>query len=148
MKPFSLATVLRYRQQLEDTAVIKLNEAQLEMEHKKSVLNKTEEEYHSLLRAYNRFQEKGIGVADLLHYENRLLWLKDKKSELALELDLAKEKVERKRQIVVNRSKDKKVLEQLKERQDSNWHHFLNKKETAHLDEISVIAHQRKEQNH
>jgi flagellar export protein FliJ len=117
------------------------------MERKESILTKTEEEYQTLLSSYNKFQKKGISVADLLHYENRLVWLKERKSELHRDLNLAKEKVERKRQVVVGRSRDKKVLEQLKARQDDNWRRYLEKKETAHLDEISVIAHQRKERH-
>jgi flagellar export protein FliJ len=114
MKPFNLTTVLDYRQQLEDTAVIKLTEAQHEMENKQLVLARTEEEYHSLLHIYKRKQEKGLSIADLLNYENRLVWLKEKKITDSKEVVLAQEKVERKRQIVVSRSRDKKALEQLK----------------------------------
>jgi flagellar protein FliJ len=147
MKPFTLSTVLKYRQQLEDTAVLRLTEAQHEMRNKQAVLFKTEKEYQKLLQTYNRNQEKGISIADLLNYENRLVWLKEKKMQFIREVDLAREKVERKRQIVVNRSRDKKALEQLKTRQDKAWRLYTDKKETAYLDEISVIAHLRKEQN-
>ena len=148
MKPFTLSTVLKYRQQLEDTAVIKLTEAQHELEKKKSVLAKVDEEYANLLQTYNRYKQRGISIADLLHYENRLVFLKEKRIEFSREVELAKEKVERKRQIVVAKSKDKKALEQLKTRQDTAWQHHIDKKETAYLDEISVIAHQRKGQHH
>lgn len=148
MKPFTLSTVLKYRQQLEDTAVIKLNEAQHEMENKQAVLTKTEKEFQNLLQTYNRNQQNGMSIADLLNYENRLTWLKEKRSEFSKEVKLAREKVERKRQIVVNRSRDKKALEQLKIRQNKAWQLYIDKKETAYLDEISVIAHLRKEQNH
>jgi flagellar FliJ protein len=148
MKPFNLSTVLDYRQQLEDTAVIKLTEAQHELVNKQCVLAKTEEEYQNLLQTYKRKQEKGMSIADLLNYENRLVWLKEKKIADSKEVVLAGEKVERKRQIVVSRSRDKKALEQLKTRQDRAWKQYIDKKETAYLDEISVIAHLRKKQNH
>lgn len=148
MKPFNLSTVLNYRQQLEDTAVIKLTEAQHEMVNKQLVLAKTEEEYQNLLQTYNRKQEKGMSIADMLNYENRLVWLKEKKIADTKEVVFAQEKVERKRQIVVSRSRDKKALEQLKTRQDKAWQIHIDKKETAYLDEISVIAHLRKKQNH
>ena len=148
MKPFTLSTVLKYRQQLEDTAVIKLMEAQQEMEGKLALLAKTENEYHTLLQSYSKIQERGMSIADLLGYENRLVWLKEKKATYSRDVDLAKEKVERKRQIVVSRSRDKKALEQLKTHQDKAWQQHIEKKETAYLDEISVIAHLRKEQNH
>jgi flagellar protein FliJ len=148
MKPFTLSTVLKYRQQLEDTAVIKLMEAQQEMESKLDLLTSIENEYHTLLHSYSKIREKGMSIADLLWYENRLVWLKDKKIAFSREADLAKEKVERKRQIVISRSRDKKALEQLKTHQDKAWQQHIEKKETAYLDEISVIAHLRKVQNH
>ena len=148
MKPFTLSSVLKYRQQLEDTAVIILTEAQLELEKKLVILAEKEDEYQKLLNTYKRNQEKGMSIADLLHYENRLLWLHEKIIEFSKEVDLARKKVERKRQIVVTRSRDKKALEQLKTRQDRAWQLHMDKKETAYLDEISVIAHLRKDQNH
>ncbi len=148
MKPFTLSAVLKYRQQLEDTAVIRLTEAQHEMENKQIILDNVEKEYQNLLKTYKRIQEKGMSIADLLNYENRLIWLKEKKLEFSKEVDRARDKVERKRQIVVTKSREKKALEQLKERQDKAWKLHIDKKETAYLDEISVISHLRKGQNH
>lgn len=148
MKPFTLSTVLKYRQQLEDTAVIKLTDAQRELENKRIALAQTTEEYHTLLQTFNTHQEEGIGIVELIHYENRLMWLKEKRMERSKKVDLAREKVERRRQIVISRSRDKKALDQLKTRQNKAWQLHIDKKETAYLDEISVIAHLRQKQNH
>lgn len=145
MKPFALDTVLRYRQQLEDSAVTKLIEAQKAMELKKANLHQADIEYQDTLRNYGKLQRLGIGIDDLLRYETRLEWLQRKKKKLSDELHSAQLKVERRRQIVVAKSRDKKVLDQLKEKQNTAWKKYQDKKETAQLDEMAILGHERKQ---
>lgn len=147
MKPFTLTAVLRYRQQLEDAAVTKMTQAQRHLENQKILLNGTQREYQELLNTLQHSQESGIAIDEFLRYESRLNWLKQKKQKLAGEVESAEKKVEQRRRIVVAKSRDKKVLEQLKARQNSAWQRYLDKKETAQLDEIAVLAHERKDQN-
>lgn len=147
MKPFGLTSVLKYREQLEDAAVIRLSEAMHTLDEKKESLQQVEEEYLSLVANYKKYQKAGMSIAELVRYENRLVWLTKEKEKCFHELSLASEKVENRRKIVMSKRRDKKVLEQLKNRQDSAWRSFLDKKENAQLDEISVLSYQRKTSN-
>ncbi len=147
MKPFGLSSVLRYREQLEDAAVIRLSEAMNALEKKKESLQQVEEQYASLLKNYHKYQSAGINITELIRYENRLIYLNREKEKCFHEVNLAEEKVENRRKIVMSKRKDRKVLEQLKHRQNTAWRLFLDKKENAQLDEISVLSHQRKTQN-
>ncbi|MFN2354742.1 MAG: flagellar export protein FliJ [Desulfopila sp.] len=147
MKPFTLTTVLRYRQQLEDAAVTQMTQAQRHLEHQQRLLQQVQSEYRELLDSLQHKQANGIAIDELLRYESWLDRLKQKNHELAGEVESAEKKVEQRRRIVVAKSRDKKVLEQLKVRQNSAWQRYLDKKETAQLDEIAVLAHERKDQN-
>lgn len=147
MKPFTLTAVLRYRQQLEDGAVTKMTQAQRRLDNQKNLFNTAQREYQELLNALQHSQKDGIAIDELLRYESRISWLKQKKQHLAGEVDNAEKQVEQRRRIVVAKSRDKKVLEQLKARQNAAWQRYLDKKETAQLDEIAVLAHERKDHN-
>lgn len=147
MKPFTLTAVLRYRQQLEDAAVTKMTQAQRHLENQERLFHTAQKEYQELLSALQLSQKGGMAIEEFLRYESRLNWLKQKQQKLAGEVDSAEKKVEQRRRIVVAKSRDKKVLEQLKARQNSAWQRYLDKKETAQLDEIAVLAHERKNHN-
>jgi flagellar FliJ protein len=45
--------------------------------------------------------------------------------------------------MLIKRSKERKVMEKLKTRQNQAWRAHLDKKEAAMLDEIAVIFHER-----
>jgi len=44
---------------------------------------------------------------------------------------------------LISKSKDRKIMETLQQKQDQAWRQYLNQKETATLDEIAVIFHGR-----
>jgi len=147
MKPFTLTPVLRYRRQLEDTAAIRLAKARQELQRKKEQYSLIEKQYGALLGDLEKDQSAGITVDDLLRYENRISWLKQKMDELAGQVQAATDKVRKKRDIAVGRSRDRKALEKLKEKQDSAWKSYIEKKEAAQLDEIAVLSHERRHQD-
>ncbi|MDJ0622702.1 MAG: flagellar export protein FliJ [Desulfocapsaceae bacterium] len=144
MKPFSLHSVLQYRQRLEDTAVVRLIDAQRQLAEKESVFKKASQEYSATLKTYQKMQIQGINIEDLLRYEQHLVLLQEKIFDLSSECDSARQNVEQKRKVVISRSRDKKVLEQLQVRQDGAYQKYLAKKETSLLDEMAVLAHERK----
>ncbi|HKJ65340.1 MAG TPA: flagellar export protein FliJ [Desulfopila sp.] len=144
MKPFTLTSVLRYRQQLEDTAAIRLAKAQRELQQKDEEFKQVEEQYSSLLSKLEEDQSLGMTVDTLLRYENHIDWLKQRKNELASQLEAARENVRKKRDIAIDRSRDRQALEKLKEKQDNAWNRYIEKKEAAQLDEIAVLTHERK----
>jgi flagellar FliJ protein len=146
MKPFSLSAVLKYRKQLENSAATKLAQAQLEMRCKQDEADELERRYSTFLTGLAAAQAGGMTIEDLLQYENHLTWLEEQKKKLAGELISATQKVLQKRRIVVDRSRDKKILEKLKMKQNSEWRRYLEKKEATQLDEIAVLSHAGKRQ--
>jgi len=141
MKPFSLEPVLRYRQQLEDTARQNLF-ASLEEEKKirdtlDTFRTQLAELYHNL--AVER--EEGTTGDRLQIFEQRTNILQKDIAAEEDNLNKQQEVVARKRRLLIQASQDKKALEKLKEKQNSAYNTYLNKKESAMLDEIAVLRH-------
>lgn len=143
MKPFSLGTVLSYRKRLEDIAKNRLFEAQTEKQKVEEALAQEERRYADLIEDLERRQAEGIGILDLIRCEDMIIFSKDR--IIAIRKTLA-EKISRvvtERAHLIERSKDHKIMEKLKEKQNQSWKEHLEKKEAALLDEIAIIFHEK-----
>lgn len=143
MKPFSLGTVLTYRKRLEDIAKNRLFEAQTEKQKVEEALAQEERHYADLIEDLERRQAEGIGILDLIRCEDMIIFSKDR--VIAIKKTLA-EKISRvvtERAHLIERSKDHKIMEKLKEKQNQSWKEHLEKKEAALLDEIAIIFHEK-----
>jgi len=143
MKPFSLDTVLKYRVQLEKIAKNRLYEAEkkraevfLELQQKKAI-------FKTLIKDLARLQSQGMDVAEMIRYEERIDLIKNELGLLQSNLAEKEKTVLHERENTLQKSKERKVMEKLKERQNIAWKQYLNKKEAAMLDEIAVIFHER-----
>ncbi len=143
-KPFSfkLEKVLDYREQLEEQAKAALAQAQAAYDAQAAVINDLrarhgahmDKEMESqknpndmwLWRQYKEALEQDIGQA-----EYRL-------SELELNLH-------RMRQVAVERSRDKKLLEKLKETQAKKYHAEESAREEKEYDEMATIRYKSKD---
>ncbi len=141
MKPFSLETVLDYRKRLEDIAKNRLFEAQSERQKVQDKLTQEETGYVQLLDTLDRLQAEGIAVLELIRYEEQILFTKHRIVAIKKTLSEKITRVAAEREHLVKRSKDRKVMEKLKEKQNRSWREYLNKKEAALLDEIAIIFH-------
>jgi flagellar FliJ protein len=141
VKPFTLDTVLNYRRRLEDIARIRLVEAKRIRETIQEKLVSEKETFAALCAETEQRQTEGITVAELIRYEERLSYLK--KSIRAIKKTLAEKEeiVAAEQKNLSTRCKDRRVMERLKEKQNSDWGEYLNKKEATMLDEIAVIRH-------
>lgn len=141
MKPFSLETVLKYRKRLEDIAKNRLFEAQSEKMQVQEKLLEEENGYAQLLETIDRRQSEGIDILDLIRYEDHIHFSKNR--IIAIKKTLAEKiaRVAAEREHLIQRSKERKIMEKLKEQQNKNWREYLDKKEAAQLDEIAIIFH-------
>lgn len=141
MKPFSLNVVLDYRKRLEDQAKNKLFEARKEKEiiEEKIVLKK--KAYQQILQTRDNIQQNGCQILDLITVEAKIDFTVKQIEELKIVLSNKEAYVQRAHQSLLKRSKEKKVLEKLKEKQNIEWRKYLNKKEAAMLDEIAILRH-------
>lgn len=144
MKPFSMHAVLKYRQQLEDTARQILYQA-LELEARLlEITMQTEEELAALYRDTQRDREQGTSVDRMLLFEYRIDLIKQQLEVQRSDLEKQQAQVAKKRQQLIRASRDRKVIEKLQEQQNAAYAKFLEKKEMVLLDEIAVLSHERK----
>ena len=143
MKPFSLDTVLKYRKRLEDIAKNRLHEAQTARQMVQDRLAAEEQEYAGLLATLDRRQFEGIDILELIRYEEQIMFSKNRIAAIRKTLEEKTARVVEARELLIRRSKERKVMEKLKTRQNQAWQDYLGKKEAAMLDEIAVIYHER-----
>ena len=143
MKPFSMHAVLKFRKQLEDNARQQLYQA-LELEARLlEATMQTEEALSALSRDAQHDKEQGTSIDRLLLFEYSIDLVKQQLEEQKSELEKQRVQVSIKRQQLVKASKDRKVMDKLKEQQNAAYAKFLDKKEMAMLDEIAVLSHER-----
>jgi len=97
----------------------------------------------TLIETLSREQTQGIEVVKLAQFEQRIDLIKQQVLALKLLLQKKKEGVTRAQEYLINKSKERKIMETLQQKQDDSWQQYLNQKETATLDEIAVIFHNR-----
>ena len=145
MKPFNLETVLKYRLRLKDIAINSFQRAQYKRKEAYDAMIEKQNEYRNLLEAIETLETSGVTVEEHILYRNRSDGVE---VELRKRQDILKkqnEKVVLERKQLIKRSKEAQVLEKLKEKQNLEYQSFINKKESAMLDEIAVLYRHQQE---
>lgn len=141
MKPFGLQTVLDYRKRLEDTAQHRLFEARKVYETIQAKLAAEKELYLSLLQTKEQMERKGIEITELIRYEDKIESVQTNIGAIKKNLAEKEKLVDQAQQLLLHRSKERQIMERLKEEQNRAWKNYLDKKEAAMLDEIAIIRH-------
>jgi flagellar FliJ protein len=141
MKPFSLENVLAYRKRLEDIAQHRFFEARKVQQQVEQKLAEEKKILHELSQRSERLQSEGVIITELIRYEERILQVKANVKAISKTLAEKAEIALREHQNLINRAKERQIMERLKERQNKAWATFLDKKETAILDEIAILRH-------
>jgi flagellar FliJ protein len=142
MKPFSLQTVLNYRKRLEDIAQHRLIEAKKVQE---TIEKKLSAEINALaifIAETEKLQNEGIGITELIRYEESITSQKNNIRAIKKNLTEKCQLVQNEQQNLIHRSKERQIMERLKQTQNKAWQSYLNKKEAALLDEIATSRHQ------
>jgi flagellar FliJ protein len=141
MKPFSLDIVLAYRKRLADLAHQRFLEA---CNVHRSVEQRLAEEtalFGELSKESELLQQQGIGIVDLIRYEERILQVQANVAAIAKNLQEKALLVASEQKQLAQRVKEQQIMERLKERQNRAWAAHLEKRETAMLDEIAILRH-------
>lgn len=141
MKPFALTTVLRHRKSLEEQAIYSLVRAREAEQEAQRQVQEEEAILASLLETFSREQSLGIEVVKLAQFEQRIDLIAEQVAASKLLLQVKTTEVNRAQDLLISKSKDRKIMETLQQKQDDSWQQYLNQKETATLDEIAVIFH-------
>ena len=143
MKPFALDTVLKHRKNLEEQAIYRLVKAREEENEAQRQLQEDESILAILLETFSREQSQGIEVVRLTWFEQRIPLIEQQVAAARLLVQKKKEGVQRAQELLIRKSKERKIMETLQQKQDASWRQYLSQKETATLDEVAVIFHNR-----
>ena len=143
-KPFSLGTVLSFRKRQENIAQEKFIQAKIAVKIATQELEIAKHDLNTLIKTLEEKQNKGILAMELARFEERIHYDRIQLQFLKNSLDDRQKTAQRRRKTLLEKAKDYKVLNTLKEQQNSAWKNYLEKKEAAMLDEIAILRHNRK----
>lgn len=138
MKPFTftLEKILNLRKHYEDEAKIELGRAiGVLAELESRIRNLAAERY----RAAEAQFSPGNGVAEIQQYMVYLIRLDNTKEQLIKEAALAEITVEEARNAFIEASRERKVLDKLKEKRQKEYRKMMFVEETKNLDDISSV---------
>ncbi len=141
MKPFSLETVLNYRQRLEDIAHNRFFKAEQNRAIVEQRLNQEQIKLDQLIEKSVQLQARGVAITELIRYETSIVQNEENIIAIKKKLDEKTMLMHKERDNLIRRSRDRQIMERLKEQQNQAWKEYLNKKEAAMLDEIAIIRH-------
>jgi flagellar FliJ protein len=145
MKPFTMHAVLKYRKQLEDIARQRLYQALEEEARMQAALLQIKEELTELYTSLQKDKEQGTTVDRLILFDHRIEVVQELVAKRQSELEKQQVQVAKNRQQLVKASKDRKIMEKLREQQNAAYAQYQEKKETIMLDEIAVLSYARKQ---
>lgn len=118
-----------------------LYEARKEKEAIEEQITNKEHVYQNFLNTREDIQLNGCPILDLITVEAKIDFTNKQIQELKTVLFKKEESVQKAHQDLLIRSKEKQVLEKLRDKQNVEWQKHLNKKEAAMLDEIAILRH-------
>ncbi|MBW2185812.1 MAG: flagellar export protein FliJ [Deltaproteobacteria bacterium] len=139
MKSFKLQVVLEHRQRLEDQARQALAEA---IQYEQGTIRKLSAETAELAEIRCEYEERqvvGIQSYEFMLYENRIEHKRQVLIDLDRQLGLARELVLNSRQKLGDASREKKLMEKLKEKKNIEIKKELHRKEMAQIDEVAIM---------
>ncbi len=143
MKPFRLHTVLNYRQRIQDKAQERLVRAKEKQESVELEIEREQARLRAMCRDFEGRKSQGMSVGEILVCQNHIRHIRDRLARLQRDLQAARDEVAGKEKELHRASREKKLLEKLKEKQDHRYAQFLEEKEKKELDEIGVLFHKR-----
>jgi len=135
---FRFASVLRYREIMEETRKRGFGAAMDHYRHEESRLKRIDGEIAGLEESMERGGQGRISVQDLQNRYNYARVLDRKREAQEKTVKAAEQEVERRRRELVEAMKQKKIFERLRERDRETYENELRKEEQKMLDEFSV----------
>ncbi len=141
---FKLQPVLNFRKDIEEQIQIRLAEALDRENRAKMALQEIIDRRNQVAMKLEEFKHKPIGIDDLIIYQAHVENLDSRITEQQLKIEDLKSEVEEIRQTLLQASRDKKVIEKIKDRQHDRHKKDMLKKEIDFLDEVGTIKAARK----
>lgn len=137
-KIFPLDQVLRYRNEVERVRKLELAAAKIELETAEEWLKQDEEQVRQTDAEFLERQEKGISAEEMWLYS--AFFSRKREEIIGRREDVARfaGNVQQKMEHLLEAMKDKKALEQLKEKKIKMHNKLLTDKEQAFLDDVAL----------
>lgn len=137
-KKFKLQPVLNYRQTLENEACQRLAQGLEREENLQWQLTENRARITTLCRDLDERQCTGIAVDELMLHTAHIEGEKERSKKLEQELARLQREIVEHRQALCTASRDKKLLEKLKEKIGEEERQFQDRQEMILLDEIAL----------
>lgn len=144
MFKFKLQSILEYRLNMEEKILNEFSDVKRYLEEQKAVLKALISERESLindLRNMQRDTMQADDIATLVHYVENI---RSKEKEQKNVIHEAKAQVEDKRKVLMEAVKNRKVMENLRDKHADAYQKNFNEMEQKNSDEMSVLKYGRR----
>jgi flagellar protein FliJ len=144
MFKFKLQSILEYRLNMEEKILNEFSDVKRYLEEQKAVLKALISERESLindLRNMQRDTMRADDIATLVHYVENI---RSKEKEQKNVIHEAKAQVEDKRKVLMEAVKNRKVMENLRDKHADAYQKNFNEMEQKNSDEMSVLKYGRR----
>ena len=133
---FSMESLLNLKLSLENKKKEELGHAITLLKLEKDKLFQLENKRNNVIDLYKKGSKDKIFVLELKNYNNYLLFIKKTIEEQLLIIKKAEINVEQKREEFINATKERKILDKLKEKHYENYLYEVKQEEQKIVDEI------------
>ncbi len=138
MKPFKLQPVLRHREIIEESSRQALADALKKERRLRQSLGELHERLERIQTDLQSRQQCGISVQDLLLFEEGIARCGRERAALQSDLVRVEESVRQCREALAGASRDRRLLEKLKEKHHAQVRRETARRETVLLDEVAL----------
>jgi flagellar FliJ protein len=137
-KKFELEQVLSYRCEIEKARKMEFVSAKLDFEHAHEVLNRHETHVDELSKEFCSRQTELSSIEEMRRYVDFFARKKEDIKNQKERINQLDGVMSERREVLVDATRDKKVLESLKEKKAREFKLQMAQKEQAFLDEIAI----------
>lgn len=145
MFKFKLQSILEYRVNIEEKILNEFSDLKRDLEEKRAVLKALVTERESLMNDLRNMQSVTMRVDDIAALVAYVENIRMKEKEQKNILHQAKEKVEKKRQELMEAVRNRKVMENLRDKHAAEYQKNFNELEQKNSDEMSMLKFGRRE---
>jgi flagellar FliJ protein len=146
MFQFKMQTVLDVRKTLEEKATSELSTQKKELQQETENLQTLQQQKEELIDSLRNMQNKKVKVSEIMQRSAGIDICRQEESLQHEKVQTITEKVDRKREEVLEASKKKKVMEICKTRHFDQYQSEQRAHERTAIDEIVIAAHNRNTQ--
>jgi flagellar FliJ protein len=140
---FNLQVLLDYRKRIEEGLQIECSHIQKELESERQVLLSCQQEKVRYEEELAEKESREVNLQESVLYRDYLRGMRKKIEVLKNQVATKKVELDNKQEELLAATKNRKVLEKLKEKHTKEFLHELEKKERTFIDEVGIRRYQR-----